>query len=239
MTGKVICIGWHKTGTTTMGDALIELGYDVLGARVDLAEELLNGNASAALEVAAPFAALQDVPWNALYQELDRAFPGSKFILTIRNEENWLKSAIRHFGGRDYDTPIFHWLYGKGKIQGNEDAFLKRYQAHNMEVRDYFSARPDKLLEFNLEDNPGWGPLCSFLDKPVPSVAFPHSNPSPHRLGFALRLRRLLADLTPLPLRRFRLAVLKKLGHPVQTDRFNNRKANSAARAHYLPDSKK
>lgn len=239
MTGKVICIGWHKTGTSTMGDALIELGYDVLGARVDLAEELLNGNTSKALEVAAPFPALQDVPWNALYRELDLAFPDSKFILTIRNEDNWLKSAIRHFGDREYDTPIFQWLYGKGRLRGNEEFFLKRYQAHNMEVRDYFSDRPDNLLVLNLEDNPGWGPLCAFLDASEPSAPFPHSNPSPYRLGFALKLRRLLAKLTPLPLRRLRLFILKKLGYAVQIDRFNNRTANSAARARYLPKSRK
>ena len=222
-----------------MGDALIELGYEVLGARVDLAEELLKGNVSPALEVAAPFPALQDVPWNALYRELDRAFPNSKFILTIRNEENWLKSAIRHFGERNYDTPIFQWLYGKGRIRGNEEVFLKRYQAHNMEVKSYFSDRPDNLLVFNLEDNPGWGPLCAFLGKSEPSAPFPHSNPNPKRLGFAIRLRRLLAQLTPLPLRRLRLAVLKKVGYPAQLDRFNNRAANSAARARYLPNSKK
>lgn len=238
MTGKVICIGWHKTGTSTMGDALIELGYNVLGARVDLAEELLNGNVSEALEVAAPFPALQDVPWNGLYRELDRAFPDSKFILTVRNESNWLRSASRHFGGRKYDTPIFQWLYGKGRIHGNEESFLKRYRAHNMEVRQYFSDRPDKLLVFNLEENPGWGPLCAYLGAPEPSVPFPHSNPSPHRLGFTRRLRRLLAQLTPAPLRHLRLAVLKKLGYTLQIDRFNNRKANAAARARYLPKSR-
>jgi hypothetical protein len=33
---------------------------------------------------------------------------------------------------------------------------------------------PDRLLEWDIKD--GWGPLCSFLDKPIPSVPFPHAN---------------------------------------------------------------
>ena len=32
----------------------------------------------------------------------------------------------------------------------------------------------DRLLEWYIED--GWEPLCKFLGKPVPKVAFPHAN---------------------------------------------------------------
>ena len=234
---KVICIGWHKTGTTTLGDALLLLGYEVLGARVDLADDLLTGNIEPALELAADFSALQDVPWNALYQELDQAFPGSRFILTVRDEDNWLKSAVRHFGARNYDTPIFQWLYGTGRINGNEQRFLERYQRHNREVREYFRDRPTDLLVYNLEERPGWEPLCHFLGKPIPNKPFPHSNPSPHSLSWRQRMYRLARNLTPLPLRRLRLKVLEKLGRPVNIDRFNNRTANRAARKRYAQPS--
>ena len=234
---KVICIGWHKTGTTTLGDALLTLGYEVLGARVDLAEELLKGNMEQALDLAGDFSALQDVPWNALYQELDQAFPGSRFILTVRDEDNWLKSAVRHFGARNYDTPIFQWLYGTGRINGNEQCFLERYQRHNREVREYFRDRPNDLLVYNLEERPGWEPLCRFLQKPIPDKPFPHSNPSPHSLSWRQRIYRLARNLTPLPLRRLRLRVLDKLGRPVNIDRFNNRTANRAARKRYAQPS--
>ncbi len=236
---KVICIGWHKTGTSSIGDAMLALGYDVLGARVDLADKLLSGTVAAALAEAVPYTALQDVPWNALYKELDRSFPGSKFILTIRDEENWLKSAVRHFGEREYETPIFRWLYGKGRISGNEECFRERYRLHNQDVREYFANRPDDLLVLNLEENPGWTPLCEFLSKSEPSVAFPHSNPSPDSLGLVRRLRKLLAKKTPMPLRRMRLVMLEKVGRQVKIDRFNNRKENAAARARYVSKPKK
>lgn len=34
----------------------------------------------------------------------------------------------------------------------------------------------DKLLVMEMKQ--GWGPLCAFLDKPVPDVPFPHVNDS-------------------------------------------------------------
>ncbi|MEL7221032.1 MAG: sulfotransferase, partial [Bacteroidota bacterium] len=79
---RVFCVGWHKTGTTTMGEALLLLGYKVVGARLDLATPLLAGNTQEVIDLAQQFDAFQDVPWAALYQELDEAYPGSKFILT-------------------------------------------------------------------------------------------------------------------------------------------------------------
>lgn len=234
---KVICVGWHKTGTTTIGDALLTLGYDVIGARVDLADELLEDNLDPVLELATEFSGLQDVPWNALYRELDRAFPDSRFILTIRDEEKWLDSAIRHFGRREYDTPIFQWLYGEGRINGNEQLYLERYRRHNREVIEYFSERPQDLLVIQLEDKQGWKPLCNFLGQPMPARTFPHSNPASHKLSWSARLYRLARRLTPPPLRRMRMRLLELLGRPVNVDRFNNKEANESARERYARQS--
>ena len=33
---------------------------------------------------------------------------------------------------------------------------------------------PERLLEWDISD--GWGPLCAFLEKPVPATPFPHAN---------------------------------------------------------------
>ncbi|MBV6653144.1 MAG: hypothetical protein KI786_05280, partial [Mameliella sp.] len=125
---RVFCIGWHKTGTTTMGLALLELGYTVLGARLDMAEPLLEGDLSTPLEEAGKYDALQDVPWSALYKELDQQYPGSKFILTVREEATWLNSASKHF--KDSYVALHEWLYGTGALKGNESAYLERYQQH-------------------------------------------------------------------------------------------------------------
>ena len=162
---KVICIGWHKTGTSSIGDALIYLGYKVVGARLDLYNSLSRGDLKPAFEISKEFNALQDVPWAALYKELDNEYPGSKFILTIRDEEEWLNSAKKHFKSKNYE--MHKWLYGKGVIDGNEKVYIERYKKHNKDVITYFKQRPNDFLVLNLSKNKGWESLCDFLGKPI------------------------------------------------------------------------
>ena len=72
-----------------MGLALIELGYKVVGARLDTVEDLNAGRVDRIMRLAEQYDAFQDVPWAALYRELDKAFPGGRFILVERNENSW------------------------------------------------------------------------------------------------------------------------------------------------------
>ena len=178
---KVFCIGFHKTGTKSIGHALELLGYRVCGPvgvrRPDIAERALE----LALATAKDFDAFQDNPWPILFRELDQAFPGSRFILTVRDLDDWLASAVNHFGRKT--TPMREWIYGAGAPLGNEARYRARHQAHLDAVRAHFRHRPDDLLEFPLTRQPDWGPLCRFLDLPPPAAPFPALNqrraPSP------------------------------------------------------------
>lgn len=221
---KIICIGWHKTGTTTMGDALLTLKYTVVGAREDLVYPLMKNDTEAVMRVAEKFDALQDVPWAALYKELDQKFPGSKFILTLRDDHKWLQSAARHFGSQD--IKMHEWLYGIGVLNGNEQLYLERYQRHNREVLEYFSDRPQDFLIMNLEGGDGWEKLCTFLSKDIPRKRFPHSNRGKHNQSFIGKIKRGLQNIVPMPLRRIRLKLLRALGVPDPRYRFNNREQN-------------
>lgn len=227
---KVFCIGWHKTGTSTMGLALIELGYSVLGARLDLGEPLLKGDYRTPLKEASKYDALQDVPWAGLYKELDKEFPGSKFILTERNTQSWLKSANKHFGRFDRPRTLFKWLYGKGMMRGNEEVFLKRYIRHNKEVREYFKNRNDDFLVMDLEIGDGWSKLCTFLGHDIPKKRFPHSNKGKHSYNFSDKILDVGRKLTPFFLRRIRVVLLEKLGIHKGRNRFNNTYENKKIR---------
>ena len=221
---KVICIGWHKTGTSTIGMALIRLGYEVLGARLDTTDDLFNNNIESVIEVARPFDALQDVPWAALYKELDEAFPGSKFILTERDEQKWLHSAKKHFGSSH--VPMHQWLYGEGVLEGNEELYLKRYQEHNREVRAYFKDRPDDLLIINFENGEGWEKVCPFLGHEIPNRPFPHANKGEHNYNSKDKVIHSLREATPNWLRKFifntKLNLLKPFGYNDPRNKFNN-----------------
>jgi len=230
---KVICIGWHKTGTSTMGLALLELGYKVLGAREDMAKYLLKGDITTPLKLAGKFDALQDVPWAALYKELDKAYPGSKFILTLRDEDSWLNSAKKHF--KDYNIPLHEWLYSDGVLEGNEELYLNRYKKHYAEIKTYFAGREKDLLVMNFKEGDAWEKLCGFLDKPLPKKAFPHENKGNHSLNTKEKLIRVIRNGIPKPIRKLRVKVLEKLGLHHGTDRFNNSNVNRAERKDRKP----
>ncbi len=217
---RVFCIGWHKTGTTTLGLALLDLGYEVLGARLDMAEPLLKGDKAAAISLAGKYDALQDVPWAALFKELDTAYPDSKFILTVRDEEGWLKSAGKHF--RDNYVGLHEWLYGDGVLQGNEELYLKRFRTHYREVREYFEERGEDLLVMNLMGGDKWEKLCDFLDEAVPQKAFPYENKGKHHYTPKDKIKNLLRKIVPAPLRRLRVSVLEEQGLHYGRNRFNN-----------------
>jgi hypothetical protein len=222
---KIICIGMHKTGTTTLGLALIELGYNVLGARTDVAELLLNEHTNKVLKITEPFDALQDVPWALLYKELDKKYPGSKFILTTRDEKKWLHSVLNHF--RDTYIPLHEWIYGVRTAKGNEDVYLSRYKQHYTEVYQYFKNREDDLLILSLTDGDGWEKLCNFLDLPVPKKKFPHSNKGRHNMNLIEKGYNYMRALIPTSLRR---RILDVFCFPDKRNRFNNHYENKAYR---------
>jgi hypothetical protein len=49
---------------------------------------------------------------------------------------------------------------------------LQAFSAHNDAVKEAVPA--DQLLIYQVKD--GWGPLCAFLDVPVPPDLFPRTN---------------------------------------------------------------
>ena len=171
---KIFCIGFHKTGTSSLGRALRMLGYNVRRSELSdfktprAAQEILDF----ACAQAEQYEAFRDNPWPVVYQEMDRRFPGSKFILTVRPGASWINSVVRHFGAET--TPMREWIYGAGCPQGNEAIYLARYERHNREVLEYFRDRPDDLLVMNLAANEGWEKLCRFLGKEIPRAPFPH-----------------------------------------------------------------
>ena len=173
---KLFGVGFHKTGTTSLADALRILGYRVTGPNGVMDPEIATNALPMALRLVEEYDAFQDNPWPLLFRELDRRFPGSKFVLTERPTRTWIASVVKHFGDRS--TPMREWIYGVGAPRGHEGIFVARYERHNEEVRAYFADRPDDLLVLRVTEGDGWDKLCAFLGRAVPSAAFPHSNPA-------------------------------------------------------------
>ncbi len=191
---QVIGTGVGRTGTYSLKLAINQLD---LGPCHHMEEVILNMPVNVPLWVDA---VAGNPDWNALYdgypsavdwptagffEELYEAYPSAKFILTHRSPESWADS----FGATIYkllteraEAPpeMREWLdmvVGVVEKTGiplglDRDALIERFVAHNEAVKNLIPA--DQLLVFQVKE--GWGPLCEFLEKPVPSEPFPRTN---------------------------------------------------------------
>jgi hypothetical protein len=192
---KVFCIGFQKTGTTSLHAALSRLGYKTAAVvgRDLTADELRKTALDLCLEAAKSHDAAQDMPWPLFYRELDKAFPGSKFILTVRDPDNWFRSLENHFG--DHPHAMQEFVYGRASPAGARERYIDVYQAHDRAVRDYFSDRAGDFLIMDLEKGDGWEALCAFLNLPAPDLPFPAKNRTEDRDSLSYRIRRRLSML--------------------------------------------
>lgn len=181
---KVFGIGFHKTGTTTLGQALRMLGYRVQKGcafnhpgKPTVPEPVTLEKVWDVVRPMVPlYGAFEDNPWPLLFRQLDQAFPGSRFIFTHRDPQRWIRSAVRYFGAKNNATLDLLYERRGFQIAGNEDVAIARYVRHNAEVREHFDGRPDDLLVWDLETQSEWEPLCRFLGCTAPRQPFPHAN---------------------------------------------------------------
>ncbi len=176
MEGKIIGVGFQKTGTSSLREALKILGYRVKDTSGRPLIPILKGDYKKVLRLIRNYDALEDTPWYMIYKELDERIPGSKFILTLREEESWYKSVARHIGL--LRNASHEWIYGRGKGLPMEDKenSIRVYTNHNQEVVAYFKDRPNDLLIIDFTKGDGWKELCGFLDRKIPDTPFPHYN---------------------------------------------------------------
>ena len=194
---KVFCIGFQKTGTSSMRDALQHLGYrvaDYFGTDLPF-EELRECYVDKGLEILQQYDSVQDMPWPLMYRELDEAYPGSKFIYTERDPANWLRSMVKHFGTKP--SSVRQLTYGEAYPcpEGNEERYKQVYLEHGAAVKAYFAERSCDFIVIDLEKGHGWPELGAFLGlKEIPTGPFVHSNKAemrdtlPYRLAI-LRVR--------------------------------------------------
>ena len=199
---KVFCVGQNKTGTTSLAKALKDLGFVV--ARQRPAEQLIHDWLRRDFRTIIRFCysaqAFQDVPFSLPYtfQALDMHFPGSKFILTVRDSpEQWYQSMTRFhakvFGNgriptyRDLKNASYcysGWAYevtcAVYELPDDEPydkrTMIDHYLAHNRSVIEYFRHRPDDLLVINVANEDAYRRFCEFLEKPCLRNAFPWEN---------------------------------------------------------------
>ncbi|KAL0263744.1 hypothetical protein SLS55_002726 [Diplodia seriata] len=124
--------------------------------------------------------AVCDWPAVAFSKELMEAYPDAKVLLTTRDVDSWYQSTLGTVNWRANDPelrmlakwdwgasqyyPMLHkfWTnFFRGSFEKNGKQVFNEYYA---EMRALVP--PERLLEYHISE--GWGPLCEFLDVPVP-----------------------------------------------------------------------
>lgn len=201
---KVFCIGANKTGTTSIGVAFRDLGLK-LGNQENaelLFHDWARNDYRRIISYCQSAQAFQDIPFSlhGTFVELDKAFPNAKFVLTVRNDaEEWYQSLVRFHSrivdkGRvptkddlrqyNYRYPgfmldVFKHSFGAGGAEAyDRDAYVRYYEDHNNQVKEYFRGRQGKLLVLNLADSGAMEKLVTFLGFPYMGQKMPHLNSS-------------------------------------------------------------
>ena len=184
--GKVFGIGLSRTGTRSLDAALNRVGIRSKWYPSDPTtyRELATGKFE--LTVLKQYDALTDTPVVPFFPQFDRIYAGSKFILTVREKELWLRSCEEHWTQFGFTGPeprnapywrqfaCFIDLRVYGCHNFNRERFSFVYDRHLQEVQRYFQDRAQSLLILDICAGEGWESLCPFLDCAVPDIPFPH-----------------------------------------------------------------
>lgn len=198
---KIFCIGFNKTGTTSLGAFFEQQGLRV--AKQIEGERLLNSYIKRDFKTITKFCSrkdrivFQDAPFSLpyTYQHLFTKFPDSKFILTVRNSpEEWYESILKfhsNFYNRgkvptkeslknsNYIHKGWSWdfmndvFFNNNEILYERESFLKIYTKHIETVLNYFKNNKNSLLVINIADNQDYYRLCEFLTIKTGDVGFP------------------------------------------------------------------
>lgn len=188
--GKIFGIGFYKTGTTTLYEALRLLGYDAVNGDTPDSYPGADDGLKLVAQIDAGdfrlptfdlFDAFTDNPYFRIWREIYGMFPDAKYILTVRDEREWIESCVRFFRNRRI-RPMRVWMFGKHANPASSpearQAWLDAFREHNAAVREHFQSRPHQFLEFDPTRVRDWEPLCRFLEARVPDRPWPHANVS-------------------------------------------------------------
>ncbi|MFF5106894.1 sulfotransferase family protein [Streptomyces sp. NPDC000134] len=213
----MIGAGYGRTGTLSMRAALERLGFGpchhmtevVTNPRqMPLWQEALSRDPVDVRRVFEGYRATVDFPGCVFWRELLEAWPKAKVVLTVRDPHRWYASARKTIFSRHMQQPADPdpdaAAFGRFMTEElrprildvggdrplnelDEDEAVAAFDRHIAEVKAGVPA--DRLLVFQVSE--GWGPLCEFLEVPVPDEEFPHVNEAD---GFHERARDLFDE---------------------------------------------
>lgn len=183
---KIFIIGFNRCGTRSLhyffkNNGLPAVHWDndnlvkVMESNIKKGNKLLsNGrtinkkvNTDCSYEKAQVFSDITYHPLNKdakdYYQRLDKDYPNSKFILNIRNVDDWIESRKKHSNGKIVEQLTkFH----NCSVEKLESIWRDMWQSSINDIKSYFGSRPNDLLIFDINHD-GVEQITSFLETDV------------------------------------------------------------------------
>lgn len=187
---SLIGAGLGRTGTASLKVALEELGLekcyhmaevlqhpDHVGLWLDAAggkpdwDRIFDG-----------YAAAVDYPVCQVWRELADYYPDAKVLLSVRDAERWFESTQATIMSPQFIEWAKVGPWGEmarklvwadfGDRIHDRDFMVNYFEKRTEAIKASLPA--DRLLVYEIKQ--GWGPLCEFLDVPVPDKPFPRVN---------------------------------------------------------------
>lgn len=197
---RVFGIGMHRTGTSSLAEALSILKYRVWhGPYFKNLENEYYNNFNALVDTQVKGDNHPDFNFKKIYEK----YPNAKFILTVRKDlDKWCKSIDKTnlkyrnhmiILPKSYLSTLNMYndiVPNKNTEDVTHDDLKREYIKHEQEIIEFFKDKPGQLLVFSVVDGDKWGKLCKFLNKKIPNKNFPNMNEL--KVTFRLSLKKLI-----------------------------------------------
>ncbi len=152
---KVFCIGFNKTGTSSLHHLFEEMGY-----RSYHGERWRNVKHNPLLRAYDCFS--DGIPSD--FRWLDRAYPGSKYILQVRDLDRWVVSRLGHIQ-REKEQGTYreseYWSDDEKAIK----TWVKQRNDYHISVMKHFMNRSDFLVVNFIRNEDSAENVARFLHK--------------------------------------------------------------------------
>ena len=188
---KVVGAGVGRTGTNSLKLALEQLlggpchhMFEIIidPSQVPAWTDAIEGRPVDWASIPAGYLSLVDWPGASFWPELTAANPDALVVLSVRDTEDWFRSATNTiFQALDAAPPEmrpwFETVRGMLRERFSDQfddptAMMDAFERHNDAVRKAIPKQ--RLLEWTPTD--GWEPLCERLGVDVPADPFPQTN---------------------------------------------------------------
>lgn len=186
---KIFSIGYHKTCTTSIEEALKELGYTFggWGNNMKCADIIIKNKPKDKLfNYIEKYDFVSDTPWywsfkddEYVFEFLYRNYPDSYFILSERiSSEEWFLSLKNHIKTKPIIKPTYSLHYGKKRIESPnkyKEEIKSFYEEYNKYVKEFFKEN-DNFIKICPENGDGWEKICGLTNDEIPNKPFPFLN---------------------------------------------------------------